>query len=224
MGHLEPALRHTLLWENAADLYRIEAPPGFVFTGRPERAQGVAGRLETGNGGRDRIAVEVESGLGLWRVYQPWQRAVQPCVADLAELTEYLEVGAGLGQHTARLEEQLVKVAVESHAFGFQRLGDGGVTAAFVNAVLLVDVQRLHRQRPAQFAEHSGRLIPSGRRTDQQRDVQLAQGLAQVLQVAQPEVDFARSIIVGQPLLRRDQVHGGDRATLARGGQGGVVV
>src|SRR5450830_1735289 len=73
-------------------------------------------------------------------------------------------------------------------------------------------------------SRHSWRLVPGRGRADQQGNIQRAEGLAQVLQVAQPEVDFARCIIMGQPLLRGNQVHGRHRAALARGGQGGVVM
>ena len=149
---------------------------------------------------------------------------MQAGVADIAELAEHLEVGAGLGQHAAGLEKQLVEVAVERHAVGFQRGGHGGITAAFVNAVFLVDVHRRHRQFAAQLAQCGGRLVPSCGVADQQGNVQLAKGCTQFAQVTQPEVHFARRIVMGQPLFRRDQVNGRDRAPLARGGQGGVVV
>ena len=113
---------------------------------------------------------------------------------------------------------------MKADAIGVQRLGHCRIATAFMDAVFLVDVHRLHRQLPAQLAQRGGHLIPGGGVADQQGDIQLAQGLAQVLQVAQPEVDFARRIIVGQPLLRRDEVHGCNRAALAGGGEGGVVV
>ena len=100
----------------------------------------------------------------------------------------------------------------------------GGIAAGFVDAVFLVDVDRLDRQPSTQRAEYGGCLVPGGGGADQQGNIQLAERLAQVLQVAQPEVDFARCIIVGQPLFGSDQVHGRNRASLAGGGQGGVVV
>ncbi len=59
---------------------------------------------------------------------------------------------------------------------------------------------------------------------DQQGNIQRAKAGAQFAQVAQPEVHFARRIVMGQPLFGRDQVNGRDRAPLARGGQGGVVM
>ena len=149
---------------------------------------------------------------------------MQAGIADLAELAEYLEVGAGLGQHAAGLEKQLVQVTVDAHAFGFQGLGHRRIATAFVDAVFLVDVYRLDRQLPTQLAEHGGRLVPGRGRADQQGNIQCAEGLAQVLQVAQPEVDLARCVVVGQPLLRGNQVYGRHRAALARSEQGGVVM
>jgi hypothetical protein len=118
----------------------VEATSGFVFTGRPEGAQAIAGCFETFNRLWDRVAVQLYRCLGLWRCNDTRQGAVQAGVADLAELAEHLEIRAGLGQHAARLEEQLVEVAVEGHAISFQGLGHGGVPTTFVDAVFLVDV------------------------------------------------------------------------------------
>ena len=91
-------------------------------------------------------------------------------------------------------------------------------------AIFFVDVHRLHRQFAAQFTEHGGRLVPGCRVANQQGNIQFAHGPAQVLQVAQPEIHFARRVVVGQPLFWGDEVHGSHWAALAGGGQGGVVV
>jgi hypothetical protein len=106
----------------------------------------------------------------------------------------------------------------------FQGLGYGGITPAFVDPVLFVGVDGLDRQGLAQLDQYLWHLIPCIRVADQQWDIQFTQGLAQALEVAQPKVDFARRIVMGQPLLRRDQVHRRRRATLAGGSEGGVVM
>ncbi|CRM85245.1 hypothetical protein [Pseudomonas sp. 22 E 5] len=113
---------------------------------------------------------------------------------------------------------------MERHPVSLQSFSHGHIATALMNAVFLVDVHRVHRQFPAQFAQHGGRLVPGVGGANQQGNVQFAKGLAQVFEVAQPEIDFAGRIIMVQPLLRRDQVHGDNRAALAGGGEGGVVV
>jgi len=138
----------------------IEATARLVFASGPERTQVFAGCLEPFDCRRHRVAFHARLGLGLWRRHHAGQGAVQAAVADLAELAEHLEVGAGLGQHTTRLEKQLVQVAVEGHAVSFQGLGHGAVAAALVNAIFLVDVYRLHRQLAAQLAQYRRRLVP----------------------------------------------------------------
>ena len=100
---------------------------------------------------------------------------MQAFVTDLAELAEDLEIGAGSGQHGARLEQQLIEVAVKVDALGFQDLGHRGITTGFMNAVFLVDVHCVDFQLLAQLEQDLGCLIPAGRRANQQRDVQGAQ-------------------------------------------------
>lgn len=92
---------------------------------------------------------------------------MQAVVANLAKLAEHLEIGAGLGQYATGLEKQLVQVAVKRDSLRLQRLCHGSITLALVDAVFLVDVHRLHRQFPAQFAQCSRRLVPGRGVADQ---------------------------------------------------------
>ncbi|MNH09679.1 hypothetical protein D3C76_1449670 [compost metagenome] len=59
--------------------------------------------------------------------------------------------------------------------------------------------------------------------TDQQGNVQLRQRCAQALQVAQPEVDLARRIVMVQPLPGAEQPYREGRAVFAGRCQRGVV-
>ena len=202
----------------------VETAPGFLFAGRPQCAQRLARRCKTSDGCRYRIAVDVQLCLFAGRLDQRRHRAVQAFIADLAELAEHLKVGFGFGQYRAGLEQQLVKVAVESDAFGLQGHRHRGVALAFVDAIFFVDVHSLNIQLHTKFEQHRRGLIPMIGGTQQQRDVQLAQATAQLTQVAQPEVDLARGVVMFQPLLRAQQIHGNRRAARCGGREGGVVM
>ena len=149
---------------------------------------------------------------------------MQAVVADPAKLAEDLEVRTRLREDAARLEQQLVEVAVKLDAPGFKRPCHRLVATGFVDTVFLIGVNRLDTVLPAQLKEHRRGLVPGGRGTNQQRNIELLQAVAQGAQVAQPEVDLARRIVMGQPLLGADQVYGQGGAAFGSGAQGGVVV
>ena len=92
-----------------------------------------------------------------------------------------------------------------------------------MDAVFLIGVYRLDTVLPAQLKKYRRGLVPGGRGTNQQRNIELLQAVAQGAQVAQPEVDLARRIVMGQPLFGADQVHGQGGAAFGGGAQGGVV-
>ena len=93
-----------------------------------------------------------------------------------------------------------------------------------MDAIFLVGVYRLNSVLLAQLKEHRRRLVPAGRSTNKQRNIELLQAVAQRAQIAQPEVYLAWRIVMGQPLLGADQVYGQGGAAFGSGAQGGVVV
>ena len=113
---------------------------------------------------------------------------------------------------------------MKADALGLKCVGNSLVATGFVDPVFLVDVHGINAQLLAQLQQHGGGLIPGVGGADKQRDVQPLQAVAQDAQVAQPEIDFAGRVVVRQPLLRADQVHGHGRAALGTGAQGGVVM
>ncbi|PAV71506.1 hypothetical protein WR25_16093 [Diploscapter pachys] len=76
----------------------------------------------------------------------------------------------------------------------------------------------------ADFEHASRRIRPSGDLANQQWNVQRLQRLAQQPQVAQPKVDLAGRVVMGQPLPGAGDPEGHGRAALAGCRQGGVVV
>ncbi|MNZ85294.1 hypothetical protein D3C78_1040800 [compost metagenome] len=195
----------------------------FVLACRPECAQLCARRLKARDLLGNRVAVDCHGGLSLGGRHQLGQRALQAGMTDFAELAVNLEPGAGLGQHTAWLEQQLIQVVMESHCAGVEGLADGRIPACLMNAVFFVDVDGLNVQLVAQCNQYPGGVVPAGGAADQQGNVQLAERLAQWPQVTQPEVHFARCIIVGQPLPGAQQVQRYTRAA-RRGGRESRVV
>src|SRR5690606_10430581 len=68
------------------------------------------------------------------------------------------------------------------------------------------------------------RLAPVVAVTYQQRHIERRQGLAQLCQVAQPEVHLARGVVVALPLAWRYEIQGDGRAAAHGAAQGGVVL
>src|SRR5690554_929064 len=100
-----------------------QAFQGRIFTGGPQRLQPGALRSKTGGLGRDRVALDVATGLRVRSAERVWQGRVQALVADLAELAEHLEVAAGTGADTAWRKEQLILMAAKGNAVGLQLCG-----------------------------------------------------------------------------------------------------
>ncbi|MNN37395.1 hypothetical protein D3C81_1513430 [compost metagenome] len=149
---------------------------------------------------------------------------MQPFITDFAELAEDLKVSAGFGQYAAGLKQQLIEVAVYFDAFGFQGAGDRGIPPGFMDAVFVVEVQCVDLQLPAQVEQYRWRLIPARGRADQQGNIQLTQFMAQLRQIAQPEIHFAGGVVMLQPLLGTQQIHRHTRSASGGGREGGVVM
>ncbi|MNE00136.1 hypothetical protein D3C80_925350 [compost metagenome] len=122
----------------------LQASLRFILTGWPEVAQGLWGRLETGDFTGHRVAGDSCRRLRLQLVDQARQAQVQALVTDLAELAEDLEVAAAAGKDAAGLEQQLVEIAVYGNAL----LAEGGlyrlVADAFIDAIFLVEMHSLY--------------------------------------------------------------------------------
>ncbi|MNN60635.1 hypothetical protein D3C81_1758290 [compost metagenome] len=93
-----------------------------------------------------------------------------------------------------------------------------------MDAIFFVDVDGFNLQLPTELEQFRWGLIPMRGSTDQQRNIQRGEAFAQLIEVAQPEVDLARRIVMFQPLLRTQQVHGDRRAARCGGREGGVVM
>ncbi|MNL26505.1 hypothetical protein D3C87_1480330 [compost metagenome] len=113
---------------------------------------------------------------------------------------------------------------MNADVLSIQCFGHCCIPAAFVDAVFLIEVHGLDVQRATKIQQHFRRFIPARGLADQQRNVQLAQRVLQFVEVAHPEVDFARGVVVVQPLLRTQQIHRHTRANRCGGREGGVVV
>ncbi|MDT4870007.1 hypothetical protein FQZ97_1050650 [compost metagenome] len=105
-----------------------------------------------------------------------------------------------------------------------QRLGHGLVATTFVDAVFLVDLNAANLQLLAELGDYPRRRTPVVGLTHQQGHVEGAQFAAQFTQVAQPEIDLARRIVMGLPLPGAEQEQGDRRPGRHGRGQGAVVV
>ncbi|MNF84483.1 hypothetical protein D3C84_668470 [compost metagenome] len=202
----------------------VEATTGFGLSRGPQVAQAGVGRGESCDRRGDSVAGDVQRRLYIGRVHETGQRMMQPFITDFAELAEDLKVAAGFGQHAAGLKQQLIEVAVYFDAFGFQGAGDRGIPPGFMDAVFVVEVQCVDLQLPAQVEQYRWRLIPARGRADQQGNIQLTQFMAQLRQIAQPEIHFAGGVVMLQPLLRTQQIHRHTRSASGGGREGGVVM
>lgn len=106
----------------------------------------------------------------------------------------------------------------------FQQGSGGIVTALFVDAVLFIPVNARHLMLAAYLKHGLWCLLPGVDAADQQGNIQAFQRLAHVAQVAQPEVDFAGSVVVGQPLGGADKPQGDGRAAFTGGAERSVVI
>ncbi|MCY1446601.1 hypothetical protein D9M71_631840 [compost metagenome] len=103
---------------------------------------------------------------------------MQAFVTGFAKLAEDLEVATAAGEDAAGSEQQLIQVAMHGNARLRQRLTDGLIAAAFVDAVLFVQVQCLNLVLAADLQQHIRGLVPGVGFAHQQRDVQCGQALA----------------------------------------------
>ena len=136
----------------------------------------------------DRVALDLQRGLHGGRRRTGGQGGVQPCIADLAELAEDLEVAVALGQHAAGLEQQLVEVAAQAHVVRLQPRLHRRVAGALVDAVLLVDVDGADLVFMTEAGDGFRGLVPVLGVAHQQRHVQACQLGLERDEVAQPEV------------------------------------
>ena len=131
--------------------------------------------------------------------------------------------GIGLRADAAGREQHAVVVQVEGQPEG---RAHGEVTAGLVDLVLAVGVHLGAAVAAGDVAHAGGDVRGSVGGLDEQRDVQRLQGLREAREVAEPEVDLGRGVVVGAPLARgedeeRDEAVVGARG---RGEEGGVVI
>ncbi len=152
------------------------------------------------------------------------QARFQARKAGLPELPEDLEIATALGQYRTGGEQGLVQIAVGSEACLLERLSHGVIPGGFVHPVFVVEMQVFETLFPGQVEQHLGRLLPALRTPDQQRDAQCLERLAQLGEVAQPEVDLDRSLVMFLPLGRTQQKDGDDLSLFSGSMQGGMVM
>ncbi|MNF69044.1 hypothetical protein D3C84_509160 [compost metagenome] len=112
---------------------------------------------------------------------------------------------------------------MQANAVRRQYVGDLDIAPAFVDAVLFVDLHHAQVELVAKIPHQLRYFRPGVGVADQQRHPQLTQGLGQLGEVAQPEVDLGRGVVVGPPLTGADDVQGECGAALQGGVQGAVV-